>query len=246
MAILLVLVGLLAINYVSAHCTSSLAWTGTATLNAAAEYTLKYLVASGTLTIHARAKTTGFMGFGLSEAGHMMGADIVTMAVVNGQARVEDRFAKWTPFDLTALTVTPNTPTIDCSQDWTTVCASEVSGYSEFILSRPVLSSDNQDRNITSGDMVIIFSWGSTDTVAYHGSNRGSTLVNFYASAPASFVSPPDTDSTKEVRMNDYILDSIRTQYALQKIVLDDDVAHIVAVEPVIPDADKPFVRTSY
>ena len=228
---------------VLAECPGS-DWTGEKTLHAAKEFTLHYKVEGDVLVIRLRAKTTGFLGFGLSEAGHMLGSDIVTVAVVNGEARIEDRFAGWTSFSPNSVApwnIPP--PRKDSEQSWQSECASEAGGYTDVILSRPLRTADCADREIINEEMSVIYAWGDDDTVAYHGANRGSTRLNFFEEPPIPF-SPNGYTEIKEIFLNEYSLGSTATQYVLQLVDLGtDNVQHIVAMEPVILDEDKDFIR---
>jgi len=215
----------------SAGCPGS-GWTGTRTLNAGAEFTLSYKVdqPNELLVIRLRAKTTGWLGFGLSESGHMIGADIVTATVEDGIARLEDRFTAWDAYPLSFIA-----PEKDKCQHWTTVCAFEDGTYTDMILSRPLNTSDSQDRPIVQGEMFIIYAWGLADTVAYHGSRRGSTSP--------SFVPPADATATVDITLNNFRMENRRTQYVLQLVDLTATNRHVVAVEPLIKPADQAFVR---
>ena len=231
---------------VLAQCPGDEDWTGQITLHEATEYALQYKVQEERLVVRLRAKTTGFLGFGLSEAGHMLGSDIVTAAVVNGEARIEDRLAGWAPFSLEG-SLQIATPSIDTNQSWVSECASESGGYTDIILSRPLVTGDCADRDVVEGNMFVIFAWSDTDLVTYHGANRGSTIVNFFAApAPTTFTPPEDADSSFDFLLNNYAMPSDVTQYVLQVTDIGTENKHVVAVEPLIQEEDAEFVRKLY
>jgi hypothetical protein len=173
-----------------------------------------------------------------------MGSDIVTMAVVNGKPRLEDRFAVWTAFDVASNTVTPTTPKVDACSNYDVICASEVDGYTEFMVKRLLDTGDKEDRVIAPGPMVLIYSWGESDTVAYHGANRGNLPISVIGAAVPSFTVPADVNANQNILMNNYAMKTTRTQYVLQKVDIGTTTSHIVAVEVIIPTVDAPFVRT--
>jgi hypothetical protein len=238
--VLLFTIALLFIENAQAACEGS-NWDGTKTLDATVEYTLNYKIDGEYLVIRLRAKTLGFLGFGFSESGHMIGSDIVTSAVINGYLRVEDRFAGWTSFP-TSLDNIPKPREDKCSH-WSAVCGSEDSQYTTVIVSRRLDTNDTEDRPVTRGLMNIIYSWGEDDTINYHGANRGSTTVAFFNDVETTFVAPADANSTTTITLNNYAMTTTVTQYVVQEFDLGTTIKHIVAIEPVIAAADLKYVR---
>lgn len=236
---MLTLSALLAQAVVNAACTDDGNFTNEVTLDAASEYTLRYRVdrESSRLVIGLRARTTGWMGFGLSESGHMMGSDIVTAAVVGGQPRVEDRFADWDAYPFDGVL-----PTQDKCNNWDVICSSESDGYSEFIMQRPLDTKDSQDRVVANKDMYVVFAWGTSDTISYHGTRRGTTVVNFF-NPVSNFTAPADADGFIDVKINNYVLSEDTSQYVLQKFDVGTATKHVVAVQTMFNDQDLPLVH---
>ena len=46
-------------------------------------------------------------------------------------------------------------------------------------ISRPLDTGDNQDREVGLGPRNIVWAYGHTNSVGYHGANRGVTKINF-------------------------------------------------------------------
>ena len=105
----------------------------------------------------------GWVGFGISDSGGMVGADIVTATVQNGNVAVSDRFSTAESY-----------PTQDACADWKAVGGAVVGSYTVVELERKLATGDSQDLPIMDNGMPtrIIVAKGDSDTFAYHGSNR--------------------------------------------------------------------------
>jgi hypothetical protein len=116
----------------------------------------------GVLHIILVAKTTGGLGFGLSEKGSIPGSDMV-IAWVDGEGKVhaEDRWAK----DHTK-------PLLDGCQDWHTHGGMEKNGHTTVHLWRKLITADaHQDRPIVkSQHMYVMYATGKTDKFELWGS----------------------------------------------------------------------------
>ena len=108
------------------------------------------------ITFAVRAKTTGWVGIGISPNGKMPGSDIFMGWVTSaGKPIFADRFAKGRSM-----------PAIDPSQDWQLVGASESNGRLEFEVTRPFRSCDSaNDLPIESGTTRIIWAYHAEDPV---------------------------------------------------------------------------------
>ena len=105
----------------------------------------------------------GWVGFGISDSGGMVGADIVTATVQNGNVAVSDWFSTAESY-----------PTRDTCADWKAVGGAVVGSYTVVELERKLATGDSQDLPIMDNGMPtrIIVAKGDSDTFAYHGSNR--------------------------------------------------------------------------
>jgi hypothetical protein len=214
-------------------------WTGNITLSTDLQYTLAYRVLEDKLFIYARAYTTGWVGFGLSERGHMLGSDIVTFYVdKDGIPAAHDRFVNWVAYPFVNVSDGRPYPTIDDCEDWTLLCASEANGFTEALLVRALTTGDGFDRNITNTDQAVVWavSPDGKDDIAYHtGSNRGSTRINFFtaplsSSGNANFTAPSDATSYIDVSYS-WITTASDTVYTLKSFDLGTTEYHAVAYE---------------
>jgi hypothetical protein len=210
------------INAVNVDCTLShfsdvfnqsslLLPTNNITLSTEHQYTLAYLIYQGKLFIQLKAQTNGWIGFGLSERGHMLGSDIVTVSVgENGVPDIKDRFVSWVAYPFANESDGRPFPTIDSTcQDWSSLCAVEQNGFTSAVLVRSLSTNDEFDRNITNQDQSIVWAisagGANPDQVAYHtGSNRGSTRINFFvaplsSTGNAAFIPPVDTTNFQDI-----------------------------------------------
>jgi hypothetical protein len=213
-------------------------WT-TTSLDPSIGYVAMHKVAAGTLHLRLRASSTGWLGFGLAEpaSGHMKGSDLLTVSVsAAGKVSADDRYAAFAPTTY-SLPAAVNgyqglTAAMDTHNDWTIVSGSEQGGVTEVWVTRALNTSDQQDRVITSGPNRIVWSWGSTDVVAYHSSNRGTSSATFTGSTAAQAF--PAYDGMWEHRFQNYSIPTQVTTYACQGFTLPaTQLRHIVAFRPV-------------
>lgn len=140
----------------------------------------------------------GWLGFGLTEAGGMAGADMVLFTTRD--KKLVDAYSE----DYTV-------PTSDKCQDWylhrSMVCPAEII---LFEASRKLVTGDTQDLSITyDGDSSfsptrIIFAHGNTPTVLYHGPNNVAFgEVRFYGSSPNNNNEQKHNNSHKSTNEDD-------------------------------------------
>lgn len=193
-------------------------------------------------------RAMGWAAFGLSQAGGMLGSDIVYWQVsepttLTDAYVVEDRF-----------------PAHDgCDQDWVLVDTDLThEGFIMWEGRRKLVTGDSRDLPIISDSEIavpphrVIAAWGDSDTVGYHGRNvaRGSIrfeapntdeLVNQMQNATASFfvgaqnfTIPRDVTTYKVfcVTKNDILSLGIPDQYL-----------HIIAFEPILSPETELYVH---
>lgn len=211
-------------------------------LDASIGYVAHTKVVGSTFHLRLEATNAGWLGFGIAEltSGHMKGADMVTAAIVDGQVRVEDRHATFAPTTYSAASGYVNgytglTATVDVHADWTVVAGGETDGRMFVWLTRPLVTGDQQDRDIVSGVNRVVWAWHPTDTVAGHtgGGARGSTTAIFFGSEPASSAFP-SYDGKWTRRFSSYTVPTRVTTYACQAFDFPTDAErHIVAIRPI-------------
>merc|ERR1719473_1247295 len=208
-------------------------------------------VVGETLHLRLSATTTGWIGFGIAEftSGSMKGGDMVTAYVDSaGTVHADDRYAGWAANQYNVNTGDVDMPDLqaikDVHNDWTVVTGSEADGTTAVYLTRPLNTSDTQDRIIIAGQRTrIIYAWGSSDTVAYHGkAQRGVGMTTFGAAdAPPAIT----TTDYQEFKINPYNIPAMGTAYSCQSFVIDGpgQEVHAVAFEPVFTEATKKNVH---
>ena len=218
---------------------------GTHMMDATIDFKVHHLVKDDTLFLALQANHTGWLGIGFAEeaSGSMKGSDIVTVEVVDGETRVQDRHCNWvasnpeqgTLSDPQALLMDGLTADEDVHNDWTVHGGYEDEGQMVVEISRPLDTGDLQDRVITMGNTKIIWAWNDGDDVGYHGSRRGTATIPFIED-PSDRI--PEHDGVWEFRIDNFSVpvENITT-YACQSFELPvDKRRHIVALEPIIND----------
>ncbi|XP_028665309.2 DBH-like monooxygenase protein 2 homolog [Erpetoichthys calabaricus] len=135
----------------------------------------------GPITFQVVANTAGWVGFGFSPSGSMTGSDVVIGGVnPDGTVYFADRHA------------TGNTlPLVDTKQDYTLINLKESGSTTTMTFSRQLQTCDTDDLPITATPMILIYAYGSKDTISYHGASRGAKVINLlnYAGSVQSAVS---------------------------------------------------------
>ena len=144
------------------------------------------------LHIAVAARCSGWIGFGISEAGGMKGSD---MALFTASRPTEI---------IDAHVVENRVPEEDsCQQDWILSDSSIVGEFLAFEARRKLDTGDPQDKKIVDdSDQAfppsrIIAAWGNTVEVSYHGTNVARGSVRFYSGGDdeSSFQALVEADS---------------------------------------------------
>ena len=132
------------------------------------------------VTSVSRKLKPSWIGFGISEAGHMLGSDIVTVTYdFNQGAMVDDRWVPWSAYDENNAGVNASFfPRLDTYNEWSLLCVRSTGTFLSVIVRRLLDTQDGQDRAIANGTIPTIWAWGTTPGVAYH-IDRGSDYVTF-------------------------------------------------------------------
>jgi hypothetical protein len=209
---------------------------------------------------------SGWLGLGLGESssGSMLGADIVTARFgPGGLPVVEDRFVPWQAFPFApyggrlyspslpaeGLATSPSLfPLLDeslgGSGSWEVLSGAQEGGCSRVVMRRALVTGDRNDRPFTPGaTQVVLWAYGGSAAVGYHGPNRGVLSIDFGA---GSALEPPAAVScancyTAELRMHNYSVPVQETTYACQSFVFpgaEAGDAHAVAFYPRIDNAE--------
>ncbi|KAL9960044.1 hypothetical protein ACROYT_G033439 [Oculina patagonica] len=177
------------------------------------------------------AKTTGWIGFGISTGqGKMKGADIVIGWVKDGKPYFKDRHADGHVM-----------PKVDAQQDYELISLKEKSGKTIMKFKRKFDTCDPQDNKIEAGTTKVIYAYhpddpSSEDDIPVHSpQNRGARSLLLLNSLEKQPTLPPDTE-TFELRHNRTAVSNRRTTYQCRvfEIPQFNEARHIVKVEPII------------
>ncbi|XP_074645948.1 DBH-like monooxygenase protein 1 homolog [Tubulanus polymorphus] len=161
----------------------------------------------GTITFRVTVKTTGYVGFGLSQSGAMKGSDIVIGWVTNGKAQLYDMHG-----------IGNEIPLQDKKDNWNLIEGNEENGNTQLTFSRNLDTCDEgEDIKIESGAIKIIFSFNNEDPIdignaRYHGSNRGVRTL-YLLDEPAPTVKPGPDVKIYDLRPRKVALTSAKTTY---------------------------------
>jgi hypothetical protein len=139
----------------------------------------------------------------------MLGADIVLASVnsVTGDVSVTDTYVDWAAYPNTDSPM-PFPATDDC-QDWVALFGSEDATGTTVVLRRKLATGNAQDRDIVAGAQNrFVYAWGpdgGSDSVSYHGANRGSVLLNL-ASGATSVPLPAAAADSVDIYITNYTI----------------------------------------
>lgn len=222
----------------------AMAWDGKKFLNEAKSYELKWKLSADMKSITMLASIQDlvgptWIGIGISEVGHMLGSDLIQ--VVNtidddGEPNIfiRDSHVEWYAMDPARLTPKMMHPTTDTYQSSELICTTRTDDKLMFIFTRPLDTTDLQDRAIVAGNVPVIWAYGTGHDVHYHYQNRGSTGVTFFGGG--SMDDPPDTNGHVDLVFSAGFTTSVKekTQYACQSFDMGEEVRHVVAANAVL------------
>lgn len=122
------------------------------------------------------ARATGWLAFGISEAGGMLGSDVIYYETANPDQVVDSYILE-----------SRAAPLKDDCQNWNLISEIISDGWLILEVSRKLDTGDNQDHKIMNdaGAFVaptrLIAAWGDTPTISYHGTNAARNSVRLFA-----------------------------------------------------------------
>ncbi|KAG7357085.1 copper type II ascorbate-dependent monooxygenase [Nitzschia inconspicua] len=134
-------------------------------------------VGDGYVHLAIAARATGWVAFGLSEAGGMIGTDMVIFTAARPNELID------------AYTGEERLPqTDDCESDWELVSSNVdlEGGFIMFETKRLLNTNDPQDKPIIDDSSTIISphraiaAWGDSEEMSYHGLNRARGAIRFH------------------------------------------------------------------
>ncbi|XP_067274799.1 DBH-like monooxygenase protein 2 homolog [Pseudorasbora parva] len=153
----------------------------------------------GTILFELTVNTSGWVGFGFSPKGGMIGADIVIGGVGPKGSYFTDRHA-----------VGNSIPVVDQQQNYKLLSLSESDGKTVLKFQRSIKSCDDKDLPITNLPMKLIYAYGQSDDIVYHNNRRGTKEVNLLKYMPR--VNPPNSKYF-DMTMVDFTVPANQTYY---------------------------------
>nr|XP_061842955.1 DBH-like monooxygenase protein 2 homolog isoform X1 [Nerophis lumbriciformis] len=178
------------------------------------------------ITLKFIVKTTGWIGFGLSPNGDMTGADLVMGGVDSNRTYFKDYYS-----------ATNTMPDVDQVQSYTLVSLTESQGETVMTFTRAFQTCDNQDLQITDKPMNLIYAYGATDEITFHGAQAGTKEINLLNHAPKITVA---NGNYMSVTVQNLAIPAKDTYYHCKVMQLPplNTKHHIYQVQPVIEHAD--------
>ncbi|XP_033099416.1 DBH-like monooxygenase protein 1 homolog [Anneissia japonica] len=201
---------------------------------------LLWRVEDETIVFEVRAKTTGYVGIGLSSNGGMKGADIMIGWVKDGKPFISDRHG-----------VSNEEPVIDFQDDYQLLYGSETDGLTIIGYQRKLLTCDIDDYDITSDTVRVIWAYHPKDPedliATYHGSQRrGVRSLMFMDLMSQNLKSLPDDVLTLDVLNDNIIVPSdTDTTYWCTYVELPtlSSPHQVIRIEPVIQAGNEGIVH---
>ncbi|KAM9435521.1 DBH-like monooxygenase protein 2 homolog [Clarias gariepinus] len=179
-----------------------------------------------TITFEVTAKTTGWVGLGLSPSGGMAGSDIFIGGVGPDGMYFTDRNGAGNFM-----------PALDEKQDSKVISLTEANGQTVMKFQRAIKACDENDYSITEMPVKLIYAYGNTDNIDYHKTLRGTKEVNLLNYMPRTRV--PDSKYF-DMTMTNFTVLPINTYYHCKIMSFPSFVIkhHIYRIEPVIQNHD--------
>lgn len=155
------------------------------------------LAVDSNLKVHQAA----WMGIGIGEStcGGMRGADVVTAEFapnVTRECTLVDRHVPYVAYPLQIRkAVFPARDDISIDTWNLTACTRYSNGTMLLEVQHPIAVTDEQDRMIGTGLQRVVYAHGGK--FGYHGTQRGSSAVDFFAKDAGQFTTPP-SDATHQ------------------------------------------------
>jgi len=214
-----------------------------------------WIVEGDDIQFAVAAKASGWLGFGISEAGGMLGADIATFSTSSPSELVDS-------YTLESRALMPD----DCN-NWILVSSDTTDGWIILEMKRALDTGDAQDHKILyDKDLWIpptrlIAAWGDSSSVGYHGLNRARNSVRIFDDSSDSSLSlaevlgatlESNSDGFFEVREDNYQIPATDTEYHYRcrtassiraELNLGDDTVTAIGAVPVISPETIQFVH---
>ncbi|KAL3908590.1 MAG: hypothetical protein SGILL_008427 [Bacillariaceae sp.] len=205
------------------------------------------------LYLAVAARATGWVGFGIREAGGMQGTDMVLFEAANPNVLIDaytndERFPQ------------PD----DCASDWEMVESHlDLEGFLVFEARRLLDTKDPQDKKILDDSSAlvaphrVISAWGDSEQVGYHGLNVARGAMRFHGGADeeATFKAAMDrnAEGSVEILAKSFTIpaeDTIYQPFCFSRQDLIDqglpdtpNKLNIIGWEPLVQAGNEPYVH---
>ncbi|XP_051954255.1 DBH-like monooxygenase protein 2 homolog [Xyrauchen texanus] len=181
----------------------------------------------GTILFELSVTTSGWIGFGFSPKGGMTGADIVIGGVGLKGNYFTDRHAEGNSM-----------PAVDQQQNYKLLSLTESNGTTVMKFQRSIEACDVNDLPIMNLPIKLIYAYGQTDDITYHGTTkRGTKELNLLKYMPR--VTPPNSNYF-DMTMANFTVPANQTYYhcKIMKAPTFNQKQHIYRIGPVIENHD--------
>ncbi|XP_061602971.1 DBH-like monooxygenase protein 2 homolog [Cololabis saira] len=180
----------------------------------------------GNITFQLTVNSTGWVGFGFSPNGDMKGSDIVMGGLGPSGSYFTDRYSTGNVM-----------PLVDDDQSYILLSMTENDGQTSMTFQRSIQACDDQDFHITAQPIKLIYAYGTTDEIKYHGARRGTKEVNLLKHMPRS--TPPNAKYLS-AQVNNITVPQNETYYHCKVMKLPNlsRKHHIYQIEPEIEHHD--------
>ncbi|TRY86917.1 hypothetical protein DNTS_002195 [Danionella cerebrum] len=170
--------------------------------------------------------SSGWIALGFSPKGGMSGADLV----IGGVSATGNYFKDY-------HAVGNSMPVVDQKQNFKLLSLSESDGKTVMRFQRSIDSCDENDFTITTLPTKIIYAYGQTDDITYHGARRGTKELNLLKYMPRT---DQTTSSYFDMTMINFTVPANQTYYycKIMKAPAFDRKQHIYRIEPLIRNID--------
>ncbi|XP_069014865.1 DBH-like monooxygenase protein 2 homolog [Embiotoca jacksoni] len=180
----------------------------------------------GHITFQLVVNSTGWVSFGLSPNGGMKGSDIVIGGLGPDGIYFTDRHATGNSM-----------PIVDEQQNYTLLSGNENEGQTTITFQRSIQTCDDKDFHITAQPIKLIYAYGTTDEISYHGARRGTKEVNLLNYMPKT-----NSANAKYLlaKVDNITVPPVSTYYhcKIMKFPKLNTKHHIYQIEPVIENYD--------
>ncbi|XP_026146155.1 DBH-like monooxygenase protein 2 homolog [Carassius auratus] len=203
----------------------------------------------GTILFELTVSTSGWVGFGFSPNGGMIGADMVIGGVGPQGSYFTDRHA-----------VAFSKPLVDEQQNYKRLSLTESNGKTVMKFQRSISSCDKNDLPITDLPMKLIYAYGLTDEIKYHSNRRGTKELNLLKYMPQ--VKSPNSKHFDMTMINLNVpakqtyyhckimkaptFDRKKHIYRIEPLITNIDVVHHLVLYRCPPSVTKPFEKECY